>query len=128
MADCALVESRESPDASHMTTCVSRRINTDRPTPLGEGRRNNISCDFDFSFEEAEDVVFFLFDGDEFGHRLAALGDEHRLALGLNFIHDLQAMDFELACGHCFHASKTSRSWSLYYGRKNRERYLRLIT
>ena len=48
----------------------------------------------------------FFLNGDELGHGLAALGDEHGLAFGLNFIHDFQAMDFELARRHCLHVAK----------------------
>ena len=55
-----------------------------------EGRCDDIALDFDFAFafEEAEDIVLFLLDGDKLGHRLAAFGDYYGLAFGLDFVHD----------------------------------------
>src|SRR5947209_457726 len=77
---------------------------------------NDVAVDFDLALEESEDVVFLLLDWDELGHRLAALGDQHRLTLGPDFVHDFEAMYFELACGHGFHGNilliMVIRPWS----------------
>jgi hypothetical protein len=44
----------------------------------------------------------FLFQADEFGHRLPALGNNHGLALGLDLVHDGETLSFELAGGNSF--------------------------
>jgi len=46
---------------------------------------------------------------------LTPLGDQHSLSLGLNFVHDFQAMDFELSAAIVF-IGESFRSWSLYHG------------
>jgi len=88
-----------------MTTGVSRRINTDRQIFGTDDGRDDVSLDFDrtLAVKEAEDVVFFFLHWHEFRHRLAALGDDDGLALGGNFVHDSQTVDFELTRSHGFH-------------------------
>jgi hypothetical protein len=45
---------------------------------------------------------------DELRHRLAALGDDDSLSLGLHCVHDLEAAGFELAGGYGFHGGLTA--------------------
>src|SRR5258708_27981940 len=102
---------------SHITTWVS----SIEIAPLfrSKYRGDNIALDLNraFALHEAEDIIFFFRDRDELGHRLAALGDQHGFALGLDFVHDFEAMDFEFACGHFFHRIDL-RSWSFHHGPK----------
>jgi hypothetical protein len=65
------------------------------PLLRGKCGGNYVPSDFDLSFEKTEDVVFFLLDRNEFGHGLASLRDHNGLALGLDFVHDGEAVDFE---------------------------------
>ena len=65
--------------------------------------RHDIPQDLPFPFEEAVDFVFLVADGDELGHRLAALGNDDTLGLGLNFVHHREAMNFELPGRHGLH-------------------------
>src|SRR5205807_2155684 len=51
----------------------------------------------------------------EHRHRLATFGDQHRFALGLDFIHDRQTMDLENSRRHFLHGETSFRSWSLYH-------------
>src|SRR5215469_13739641 len=62
-----------------------------------------ISEDFALALEKPVNVVFLLLDGHEPGDWLAALGNNHGLALGLDFIHDCEAMNFELTSRNGLH-------------------------
>src|SRR5882672_10427213 len=97
--------SRRPPRGQHSCRVGSIEI---APFFGSERGRDDVANDGSLALHKIEEVVCFFLDRYKFRHRLATLGDQHRFALGLDFIHDRQTMDFERSRCHLLHRNNSS--------------------
>src|SRR5271169_2716331 len=102
-----------SAKAQHACRAKSFEVSPVAPRQCGG---DDVPRNHDFATKKTHNIIALGLDGDKFRYRLAMFSDHHRLVLGLNLVHDREAMRIERTRCHLLHAENSLLIWSLYRG------------